>query len=233
MHNAARRAALLVVSLLAIAPSCAAAGVIAAGPRDCPGVALTFDLCPVRGGGFDQALVDYLVAQRIPATFFVSGRWVARHDAELRQLLAVPFFEIGTHGDVHAHLPAQSGDVLAREIGAPVALLQQRYGRRTTLFRPPYGEFNDDTVRAVAQQRLRFILWDAVSGDPDPAIPAAQIEKGLRRQIRAGSIVVMHANGKGRHTREVVTNLHRQLLPQIGLVPMTVSELLDCKAPGP
>ena len=48
------------------------AQVIKSGPPSCPGVALTFDLCPVgKGSGYDQALIDYLIEQKIPATFFM------------------------------------------------------------------------------------------------------------------------------------------------------------------
>ncbi|MGH7229774.1 MAG: polysaccharide deacetylase family protein, partial [Nitrospiraceae bacterium] len=57
--------------------------VIKSGPRACKGMALTFDLCPVReGSGYDQPLIDLLKEKRIPATFFLSGRWMAKHDAE-------------------------------------------------------------------------------------------------------------------------------------------------------
>ena len=87
------------------------AQVIKSGPASCPGVALTFDLCPVqKGGGYDQALIDYLIEQKIPATFFMSGKWITKHDRQVKALLQVPFFEVGTHGEVHAHMPFHSAD---------------------------------------------------------------------------------------------------------------------------
>src|SRR5215203_5031853 len=55
-------------------PAPGTAQVITSGPSFCPGVALTFDLCPVRKGpGYDPAIVEYLAEHRIPATFFMSG----------------------------------------------------------------------------------------------------------------------------------------------------------------
>jgi hypothetical protein len=48
--------------LMPAAPSFTQAQVIKSGPSSCPGVALTFDLCPVRNGtGYDQALIDWQV----------------------------------------------------------------------------------------------------------------------------------------------------------------------------
>lgn len=224
---------LLLIGLL-LAPFPAQAQVIKSGSPACPGVALTFDLCPVREGtGYDQALVDYMIEHRIPATFFMSGRWIAKHDHHVKALLAVPFFEVGTHGDVHAHLPMHSVEEQKQEILGPVRLLRTKYDQKTTMFRPPYGEFNDDTVDVVRTLGLQFILWNVVSGDPDPTLSTAQIDDRLKRFVRKGSVIVMHANGRGTHTREVVEHLDQQLLPQRGLTPMTVSDLLACKQTKP
>jgi peptidoglycan-N-acetylglucosamine deacetylase len=101
------------------------------------------------------------------------------------------------------------------------------------LFRPPYGEFNDDTVNVARALGLQFILWNVVSGDPDPTLTAIQIEDRLKRFVRKGGVIVMHANGKGRHTHEVVQDLHQHLLPERGFTPMTMSELLICSRATP
>lgn len=206
----------------------ASAQVIRSGPGTCRGVALTFDMCPVRGGGgYDATLVASLVAARTPATFFLSGRWMATHDEEVRALLAAPFFEVGTHGQAHAHLPQLDAAAQRAEIEGPIVLLRARYGRETALFRPPYGEYDETTVDLAARLGLRFILWNAVSGDPDPSLGAEAIVRHLTDVVRPGSIIVFHANGKGRHTREVVEALRASLLARRGLEPLTVTDLLD------
>jgi peptidoglycan-N-acetylglucosamine deacetylase len=219
----------LTMLLVPAMPSFTQAQVIKSGPSSCPGVALTFDLCPVRKGpGYDQALIDYLIEQKIPATFFMSGKWMTRHDQEVRAFLQIPFFEVGTHGEVHAHLPLHSADEQKQEILGPVRLLKTKYGHDATLFRPPYGEFNDDTVNVARALGLRFILWNVVSGDPDPTLTADQIKGQLKHLVRKGSVIVMHANGNGKHTHEVVQYLHQHLLSGRNLTPMTMSDLLIC-----
>ncbi|MER3425205.1 MAG: hypothetical protein C4293_20255 [Nitrospiraceae bacterium] len=195
----------LLLGALTGASRFSAAEVIRSGSRACKAIALTFDLCPVREGrGYDEPLVRMLIEKQIPATFFLSGRWMARHEAEVQALLAVPFFEVGTHGQIHAHLPELDVEHQRWEIQGPVTLLRTRYGRRATLFRPPYGEYNDATVSLAKTLGLRFILWNIVSGDPDPQLSKEQILHTVKSRARNGSIVVLHANGKGRHTREVV-----------------------------
>lgn len=232
-----RRARLCLLSLMALGlmPSPHSfAQVITTGSPTCPGVALTFDLCPVRkGSGYDQPLMDYLIRHRIPATFFMSGKWMVKHETEVDHLLNLNFFEVGTHGEVHAHLPMHDAEEQRTEILAPVTLLQEHYGHQATLFRPPYGEYNDVTVAVVKLLGLQFIQWNIESGDPDPTLSAEQILTRVSKRTKPGSIIVFHANGKGKQTRQVIERLTREILPAKKLRPMTVSELLDCKSQTP
>lgn len=233
------RLSLLILSLsitLVMTPAMPSNGLLAqvikSGPPACPGIALTFDLCPVRKGtGYDKALVDYLIEHRIPATFFMSGRWIAKHDPEVERLLEIGFFEVGTHGEVHAHLPMHNADEQREEIRGPVKLLSEHYAHETALFRPPYGEYNDVTIDVVKALGLRFIQWNIESGDPDPTLSADQILARIERRAKPGSIIVLHANGKGKQTRQVIQRLTAEVLPRKGLKPTTVSELLACKQP--
>jgi peptidoglycan/xylan/chitin deacetylase (PgdA/CDA1 family) len=201
--------------------------VILSGPEGCHAVALTFDLCPVvKGPGWDAGLIDLLRERGVPATFFASGRWMAKHDDQLKTLLTTPFFEVETHGDRHRHLPRLDVAAQRAEITAPVTLLAKRYGRGATLVRAPFGEFDDRTRAVVADAGLRLVQWSVVSGDPDPRISAAGMLRALRANLRDGSIVIFHANGKGKRTREVVETLLETVLPERGLSPRTVAELL-------
>jgi peptidoglycan-N-acetylglucosamine deacetylase len=218
--------------LLSVAPGAdGASQVIRSGPSSCKAVALTFDMCPVReGAGYDAPLIDMLMERRIPATFFLSGRWIVKHEAEVKALLTVPFFEVGTHGQAHAHLPTLDADRQRAEISRPVLTLQMRYGYRGLLFRPPYGEYDDTTLEVSRALGLKFILWSAVSGDPDPRLSPERMLEDLRARMDGGSIVVFHANGKGLHTRAVVEDLSQELVKK-GFQPVTVSELLGrCNA---
>jgi peptidoglycan-N-acetylglucosamine deacetylase len=233
-------AAIALLAALA-APSAAAdpsplPPVVRRGVAGCKRIALTFDLCPVRNPvGFDAPLVDLLTTTHTPATFFASGRWMSKHDDHVAELLAVPYFELGTHGAVHAHLHALDRDQQRAEIAGAVEQLDQRHSRHATLFRPPYGELDETTQQVAAALGQTVVLWSAVSGDPNPHLAAKDMFASLRPSLRDGTIIVMHANGKGVHTRELV----ELLLPAIAaarLQPVTVSELLagcpDAAAPS-
>jgi peptidoglycan-N-acetylglucosamine deacetylase len=220
----------VMVALIVLAPVFSQAQVITSGSPACPTIALTFDLCPVRkGAGYDKALIEYLIEHEIPATFFMSGRWIAKHDPEVEQLLGIAFFEVGSHGEVHAHLPMHNVEEQRTEISGPVKLLSEHYAHEAVLFRPPFGEYNDITLDVVRTLGLRLIQWTIESGDPDPTLSAEQIVARIEKRAKGGSIVVLHANGKGKQTRQVVQRLATEVLPRKGLRPTTVSDLLSCK----
>jgi peptidoglycan/xylan/chitin deacetylase (PgdA/CDA1 family) len=202
------------------------AEVLTHGPSTCHALALTFDLCPVsEGSGFDEPLVQFLIAHRIHATFFASGTWIARHDAAVRELAAQPFFELGSHGETHVHMAALSAEAQLREITGPLVTLKTRYGVTTALFRPPYGEYADATVRTAESAGLTVVTWSIVSGDPDPKLPAARIAEEVERRAGNGSIIIFHANGRGWHSAEVMGDVYDKLIVDRKFSAVTVSEL--------
>ncbi len=73
---------------------------------------------------------------------------------------------------------------------------------------------------------LVAIQWDTVSGDPAPAQTAEAIRRGVVAHAKSGSIVVMHANGRGWHTAEALPLIIADLR-QRGFEFATVGELLD------
>lgn len=221
--------ALAVAVITARPVSGSATGVFTRGPATCHALALTFDLCPVnQGTGFDAPLVKFLEAHRVHATFFASGRWMVTHDAELRELIAQPFFEIGTHGQAHAHLPTLTPDAQLAEIRGPIVTLADRYGVKATLFRPPYGEYNDDTIRKAGAAGQTMVMWSIVSGDSDPKLTAAAIIDDVTGRAKNGSVIIFHANGRGWHTSEILPAVYQRLVVDKGFATATVSELRVC-----
>lgn len=64
---------------------------------------LTFDACGggKKGNGFDSELLAYLDREHIPATLFLSGRWIDANPKIARRLARNPLFEIENHGLRH------------------------------------------------------------------------------------------------------------------------------------
>lgn len=202
-------------------------------------IALTFDLCQTRSpiAGYDGAIVDELRAAQTPATFFAAGRWLETHRERATQLAADPLFELGNHSFDHPDLHGAPAARVAKEIlltesalAATRAVASQcgRVANGPRLFRYPYGSCGDGGKAANAIGSI-VIQWDVVSGDPD-GTSAATIMRNVMTGVRPGSIVVMHANGRGTHTAEAL----RRLIPELrgqGYRFVTVSDLLAAGTP--
>jgi peptidoglycan-N-acetylglucosamine deacetylase len=197
------------------------------GERDKPYVALTFDLCqkPEYPAWFDQGIVDVLTQYDAPATFFMGGDWMRTHVDETILLASNPNFEMGNHSWSHPDLPGLSEEIISKEIVKTQNLLYQLTGRQSKLFRLPAGKYDDLTLSVIAWNGLYTIQWDVETGDPDPTIDAERMNWAVRERVQNGSIIIMHANGRGWHTAEALPQMVEYLRAQ-GYTLVTVSQLL-------
>lgn len=207
-------------------------------------VALTFDLCEASGeiSGYDGVIVDTLRAEKVPATFFAGGKWTVDHKERAAQLIADPLFEVGNHTWSHANLAVRGGDYMRRQVddtdmavagaradAAAAGCMLDKVPARTDLFRFPYGSCSPESLGYVNETGHLAIQWDVDSGDP-AFLGAKFMADAMLRAIKPGSIVLMHANGRGRHTAEAV----RMLIPALkakGYRFVTLSDLLKAGTP--
>jgi peptidoglycan/xylan/chitin deacetylase (PgdA/CDA1 family) len=197
------------------------------GPRSAHAVALTFDLCPTSSHpGFSRCVYDELVEGHIPATFFVTGSWARSHREDLSELAAVPFFEVGMHGLTHLALADEPAAVIRDQIKGDRRCLRGLGVHPVALFRPPYGSTKEEVAEVARRLGVRVVLWDVVSGDADPHVKSAAMEREVLRRTHGGSIVIMHANHAGSAVEEALPHVIGALRAK-GLSFVTVRELLD------
>ncbi len=199
---------------------------VTSGSRKRDEIALTFDACAIgRRSGYDQRIVDELLRTKTPATFFLGGRWMESHPDPTRRLGRVPFFELGNHTFDHPHPTAISAEALRRELRQTQLIQYRLTGKQGLYFRPPYGECDSSVVRTAASVGLTTIEFDLPSGDPDSSLSAERIVRYVVREVRNGSIIVMHINGRGWRTAEtlprIIEGLRRRHFSFV-----TISELL-------
>ena len=214
-------------------------------------MALTFDLCEQRGeiAGYDGRVIDYLREQRLKATFFAGGKWMASHQARTEQLMLDPLFEIGNHTETHRNLRLTTPEAARQEIFAPQKIYEDTRAHlatnqcvapldaamshtpaRPTLFRFPYGACNDAALKAVNDAGMLAIQWDVSISDPDPHASATVVASAMVHEAKPGSIIVGHANGRGWHTFEALP-IAIPRLKAGGYKFVTVSELIALGKP--
>jgi peptidoglycan/xylan/chitin deacetylase (PgdA/CDA1 family) len=198
-----------------------------------PAIAITFDACATRTNsyGFDRPVYELLKRERIPATIFVSGRWVEGHPDVMAELTREPLIEFGDHSYEHPHMSRMPAARIEAEIDQTAAALA-KYGKRPVAFRPPFGEWSSRLIDVVQGKQLPTVTWDIVSGDPSARTTAAGMIKTVVSQARPGSIVVFHINGRGHKTAEALPVIVRELRER-GFRFVQVSELMASRPGAP
>lgn len=201
-------------------------GALTHGRRDLAMVALSFDACPTtHQPSFSDGILSVLSRESVPATVFVSGLWATENAAPLRRLLSTPGIEIALHGDRHRHLLERSAAVTDTEINVGRETLRRMGARPVALFRPPFGDAPRWLAARAGKAGVTPVLWEVVSGDPDPRFSARLIERIVLQEAKPGSIVIMHINGRGEHTAQALPGVITGLRAR-GLQLVTVGQLL-------
>ena len=106
-----------------------------------------------------QALIDIFDQYNVKVTFFVVGDWVEKYPESVKAL-ADAGHEVMCHSDSHAHFNSLSADEIVADISSCCDKIEAVTGTRPTLFRPPFGEYDDHVVTTVRGMDLEVIQWD-------------------------------------------------------------------------
>ena len=153
-------------------------------------VAISFDAA--WGADKTQQIIDVLKQYDAGATFFLVGFWVDKYP-EMVKAIDQAGFEIGTHSNTHPDMAKISQENIAKELDISTEKIKAITGKEVTLFRPPYGSYNNQLISACNQRNLIPIQWDVDSLDWK-GLSATEITKRVVTKVESGSIILMHNN---------------------------------------
>ncbi len=125
--------------------------------RDNKCASLTFDAA--WGNEDTQQLIDILGEHGIKATFFVVGDWVTKYPESVKAL-ADAGHEIMSHSDDHAHFSKLTESQIVENLNACNEKISAITGKTPTLFRCPYGEYDDHVIKTVNSIGMTAIQWN-------------------------------------------------------------------------
>lgn len=158
-------------------------GVATAGAKE---VVLTFDDGP---SIYTAELLRILADEKVPAAFF----WIAKgNQFPLASEVVRQGHQLGSHSVTHARLPGMARAGQEAEIAHSKAVLEAFSGAPVKLFRPPYGAYDQETLRIAQEQQLATVLWNVDSRDWDLADKPQQIIQNVLAQVKPGSIILLH-----------------------------------------
>ena len=187
--------------------------------RDDKRISLTFDAA--WGNEDTQELIDILAKYNVKATFFVVGSWVDKYPESVRAL-AEAGHEVMSHSDDHAHFSKLSTEAIQSNVAASCDKIEAVTGVRPTLFRCPYGEYDDHVIEALTAMGMQTIQWSCDSLDWKE-LQAGEILQRVKDGAAPGGIVLFHNAAK--HTPEALPRVIEYLLEN-GYSIIPVGELL-------
>ncbi|MBZ9654260.1 polysaccharide deacetylase family protein [Phyllobacterium lublinensis] len=184
---------------------------IAKGGKVAPQVALTLDAC---SGQTDLRILNMLVENRIPATIFVTGRWLRRNAGSLALMKAHPdLFELENHGLDHVpaidNQPTMFGLRTAGSLAAVRAEIEggEKAMTTATLTKPAWyrdatARYSNDAITLAHQMGYRVAGY-SLNADAGASLLAGQVEKRIAA-ARDGDVIIAHINQPTRASGEGV-----------------------------
>ncbi|MEU6938802.1 polysaccharide deacetylase family protein [Streptomyces rubiginosohelvolus] len=142
------------------------------------------------GAEKDPELLRMMTELDIPYSAFVSD-YVINDDYGYFKKMQQRGVTISNHTLNHRYLPGLSHAEQKREICGQQEKILKHYGKRPTLFRPPYGNYNRDTLVVAKSCGITAVpLWSS------EAFPDRMEWREWDQDLHPGDIVLTHFRGK-------------------------------------
>ena len=165
-------------------------------------IAISFDAA--WGNDDTEQLINILDEYDVPATFFVVGAWVDKYPESVKQLSDAGH-QIQNHSNTHPYMTGLSTEQMIDELESCNKKIENITGKCPTLFRPPYGDYDNRVVEAVESIDMFTIQWDCDSLDWKDNATADSICKRVTSKVKNGSIVLFHNDAD--HTPEALPTI--------------------------
>ena len=167
-----------------------------------------------------ESILEVLAAYDAKATFFIGGSWADDNTACVRKIVEAGH-EVGSHGYFHRDHTTLGYEGNVEEISRSVQFLQLAAGVPVTLFAPPSGAYDEDTVNAAESLGLRTVMWSRDTIDwRDKDEQTCYLR--ATEDLEGGELILMHPM---EHTLAALPRI-LQYCNTHSLRPITVSENL-------
>lgn len=153
-------------------------------------VALSFDAA---WGNEDTArILEILEKNDVHVTFFMTGGWVESYPDDVKAIYEAGH-DLGNHSESHKQMSTLSREECIDELQKTHDKVKELTGYDMTLFRPPYGDYNDTVIQAANSLGYHVIQWDVDSLDwKDYGIDSIINTVCEHKHLGNGSIILMH-----------------------------------------
>lgn len=128
----------------------------------------------------------------------------------------------GSHSNTHPHVNNLSYEKNIEEIELSNDKIEKIIGKRTNLYRSPYGEYNNNVIKAANDKGYYTIQWSLDTLDYT-GITGEQMWERIGEKLSSGDIILSH-NGT-EHTADSLDMLLKNI-KQKGYEIVPISDLI-------
>ena len=184
-------------------------------------VALSFDAA--WGNEDTQKILEILAKHNVHAPFFMTGGWVDSYPEDVKAILAGGH-DLGNHSENHKNMSQISNDDKEQELMKVHEKVKNLTGYEMFLFRPPYGDYDNDVIKTATKCGYYPIQWDVDSLDwKDYGVDSIVNTVCSNKHLGNGSIILCHNGAK--FTADALDTLITNLKGQ-GYEIVPISELI-------
>jgi peptidoglycan-N-acetylglucosamine deacetylase len=188
-------------------------------------IALTFDDGP--NPESTEKILDLLRKYNAKATFFVVGKNAEKYPDIIKAIIESGN-EIGNHSWGHVRLTYKSPSFIKKQIEKTDNLLRNLGYKGNIPFRAPYGHKLLILPWILMQSNRTHYLWNIELDDWDSP-PVVDMLKNLKKQIKPGSILLLHDGYVGDYQNRDITvefvDVFLNYCKEEGYKAVTVTEL--------
>ncbi len=182
-------------------------------------ISISFDCA--YGADYTLKLLDILDEYDVKCTFFVVKFWADKFPDVLKEI-SNRGHEIGTHSSTHPNMSKLSEAQIISELTTSSQKITEITGKKVELFRPPYGDYDNQVIKVSEKLGLYTIQWDVDSIDWKD-ISSKEIVNRVVKKTKSGSIILCHNNGL--HTHEALPYILSNLKEK-GFTFVPIGELI-------
>ena len=169
-------------------------------------IAISFDCA--WGVEHTDELLSTMEKYNVKCTFFAVQFWVKKYPDYAKKIIEKGH-GLETHSKTHPKMSKLSREEIKAELTSSKDAIEDVTGQKVTLFRPPFGDYNDKVITCAEELGLYPIQWDVDSLDWKD-LSADKIAARVLKRVKSGSIILMHNNGL--HTAESLPLIFEPLL---------------------
>ncbi|AGB40686.1 putative xylanase/chitin deacetylase [Halobacteroides halobius DSM 5150] len=157
----------------------------------------------------------------VKITFFFGGNWLEENPNLVKEI-AASGHEVENHSYTHPHMTKLGVNSIKKELQRTSELIEKLTGEKPNLFRPPFGEYDNQLIKTCRNLGYHVIQWSIDSLDWKD-VSADFIVNRVLKNVSSGDIILMHNNGA--NTPQALEKLIPKL-QQKGYEIVPVSELI-------